>query len=93
MAGRSRILAENLKKAGKSDEDIEKLGLKDDVRRANGFCTYFAADIAYPRSNSPSGASIRSSTCGAPTTAAMWPAWKVPWTLWGWTVSTGWISC
>ena len=36
--------------AGKSDEDIEKLGLKDDVlRRANGFYTYFAADIAYHR--------------------------------------------
>ncbi|MDR4018571.1 MAG: arginine--tRNA ligase [Oscillospiraceae bacterium] len=46
----SRILAENLKKAGKSDEDIEKLSLKDDVlRRANGFYTYFAADIAYHR--------------------------------------------
>lgn len=46
----SRILAENLKKAGKSDADIEKLGLKNDVlRRANGFYTYFAADIAYHR--------------------------------------------
>ena len=46
----SRILAENLKKAGKSDADIEKLGLKDDVlRRANGFYTYFTADIAYHR--------------------------------------------
>ena len=46
----SRILAENLKKAGKADADIEKLGLKDDVlRRANGFYTYFAADIAYHR--------------------------------------------
>ena len=46
----SRIMAENLKKAGKSDEAIEKLGLKDDVlRRANGFYTYFAADIAYHR--------------------------------------------
>ena len=46
----SRILAENLKKAGKSDADIERLGLKDDVlRRANGFYTYFAADIAYHR--------------------------------------------
>ena len=46
----SRILAENLKKAGKSDADVEKLGLKDDVlRRANGFYTYFAADIAYHR--------------------------------------------
>ena len=46
----SRILGENLKKAGKSDEDIAKLELKDDVlRRANGFYTYFAADIAYHR--------------------------------------------
>ena len=46
----SEILAEQLKAAGKSDEAIEKLGLKDDVlRRANGFYTYFAADIAYHR--------------------------------------------
>ena len=46
----SQIMAENLKKADKSDEAIEKLGLKDDVlRRANGFYTYFAADIAYHR--------------------------------------------
>ena len=46
----SQIMAGNLKKAGKSDADIEKLGLKDDVlRRANGFYTYFAADIAYHR--------------------------------------------
>ena len=46
----SRILSENLRKAGKSEEDIAKLELKDDVlRRANGFYTYFAADIAYHR--------------------------------------------
>ena len=46
----SRILAENLRKAGKSEAEIEKLDLKDDVlRRANGFYTYFAADIAYHR--------------------------------------------
>ena len=46
----SEILAENLRREGKSDEAIEKLGLKDDVlRRANGFYTYFAADIAYHR--------------------------------------------
>ena len=45
-----QIIAENLKKAGKSDKDIAKLELKDDVlRRANGFYTYFAADIAYHR--------------------------------------------
>ena len=46
----SEILTQQLKAAGKSDEAIEKLGLKDDVlRRANGFYTYFAADIAYHR--------------------------------------------
>ena len=46
----SEILGENLLKAGKKPEDIEKLELKDDVlRRANGFYTYFAADIAYHR--------------------------------------------
>ena len=44
------ILAAKLRQEGKSDEAIEKLGLKDDVlRRANGFYTYFAADIAYHR--------------------------------------------
>ena len=46
----SRIIAEKLRAAGKSEKDIEKLDLKDDVlRRANGFYTYFAADIAYHR--------------------------------------------
>ena len=46
----SDILAAKLRQEGKSDEAIEKLGLKDDVlRRANGFYTYFAADIAYHR--------------------------------------------
>lgn len=39
-----------LKNQGKSDADIEKLDLKDDVLiRANGNPTYFAADIAYHR--------------------------------------------
>ena len=46
----AQILADNLRKAGKKEADIEKLDLKDDVlRRANGFYTYFAADIAYHR--------------------------------------------
>ena len=46
----AEILAENLRKAGKSAAEIAKLELKDDVlRRANGFYTYFAADIAYHR--------------------------------------------
>ena len=35
---------------GRSQEQVDKLDLKDDVlRRANGFYTYFAADIAYHR--------------------------------------------
>ena len=35
---------------GKSQKQVDKLDLKDDVlRRANGFYTYFAADIAYHR--------------------------------------------
>ena len=46
----AEILTENLLKAGKTQEEIDKLDLKDDVlRRANGFYTYFAADIAYHR--------------------------------------------
>ena len=46
----AQIMRENLLKAGKKEKDIEKLELKDDVlRRANGFYTYFAADIAYHR--------------------------------------------
>ena len=46
----SKILGDKLRSAGKSEENIEKLELKDDVlRRANGFYTYFAADIAYHR--------------------------------------------
>ncbi len=46
----SRILGDELRAAGKSEKDIEKLDLKDDVlRRANGIYTYFAADIAYHR--------------------------------------------
>ena len=46
----AEILREHLLKAGQKEKDIAKLDLKDDVlRRANGFYTYFAADIAYHR--------------------------------------------
>jgi len=42
------VQTELLKAAGKSNEEIEKLELKDDVLiRQNGNPTYFAADIAY----------------------------------------------
>ncbi len=44
------VQTEILKEQGKTDEEIEKLGLKDDVLiRQNGNPTYFAADIAYHR--------------------------------------------
>ena len=46
----SEILTEKLLNMGKKQTEIDKLDLKDDVlRRANGFYTYFAADIAYHR--------------------------------------------
>ncbi|MBQ7681595.1 MAG: arginine--tRNA ligase, partial [Oscillibacter sp.] len=46
----AEIMRDNLIKAGKKPSEVEKLDLKDDVlRRANGFYTYFAADIAYHR--------------------------------------------
>ncbi|MBO4915144.1 MAG: arginine--tRNA ligase [Oscillospiraceae bacterium] len=46
----AEIMRENLKREGKTDEQIDKLDLKDDVlRRGNGFYTYFASDIAYHR--------------------------------------------
>lgn len=45
-----QVMTAILKREGKSDEDIEKLELKDDVLiRQNGNPTYFAADIAYHR--------------------------------------------
>lgn len=44
------VQTERLKKQGLSQENIDKLELKDDVLiRANGNPTYFAADIAYHR--------------------------------------------
>lgn len=44
------VLGERLKREGKTDEEIERLELKDEVLiRANGNPTYFAADIAYHR--------------------------------------------
>ncbi len=46
----AEILTEKFRAAGKTDAEIEKLELKDDVLiRANGNPTYFAADIAYHR--------------------------------------------
>ncbi len=46
----SELLREKYLAEGKTREQVDKLELKDDVlRRANGFYTYFAADIAYHR--------------------------------------------
>ena len=46
----TELLKEKYVREGKSREQADKLDLKDDVlRRANGFYTYFAADIAYHR--------------------------------------------
>ena len=44
------LLKQKFMNEGKTQEQVDKLDLKDDVlRRANGFYTYFAADIAYHR--------------------------------------------
>ena len=44
------LLKEKYLAEGKTQAQVDKLDLKDDVlRRANGFYTYFAADIAYHR--------------------------------------------
>ena len=44
----AEVVAKRLRAEGKTDKQIEALELKDDVLiRANGFPTYFAADIAY----------------------------------------------
>ena len=46
----AEIMREQYRKQGKKEADIDKLDLKDDVlRRANGFYTYLAGDIAYHR--------------------------------------------
>lgn len=44
----TQLLKEKFMREGKTQEQVDKLELKDDVLcRANGFYTYFAADIAY----------------------------------------------
>ena len=46
----TELLKAKFMREGKTREQVDKLDLKDDVlRRANGFYTYFAADIAYHR--------------------------------------------
>jgi len=46
----TELLKKKYMAEGKTQAQVDKLDLKDDVlRRANGFYTYFAADIAYHR--------------------------------------------
>jgi len=46
----TELLKKKYMAEGKTQEQVDKLDLKDDVlRRQNGFYTYFAADIAYHR--------------------------------------------
>lgn len=46
----TKLLIDKYTREGKTPEQIERLNVKDDVLcRANGFYTYFAADIAYHR--------------------------------------------
>ena len=46
----SQLLREKYLSEGKTQAQVDKLELKDDVlRRANGYYTYFAADVAYHR--------------------------------------------
>ena len=77
----AEVQRKRLKAAGKTDEEIEALGLKDDVLvRANGHPTYFAADIAYITISLRCAASTASSTCGARITMGMWRASRARWT-------------
>ncbi len=83
----TELLKKKYMAEGKSQEQADKLDLKDDVlRRANGL----------PPTSPTTGTSLRfgaltrSSTSGGPTTTAMWPASRPPWTVWGWTAPTAW---
>ena len=90
----TELLKKKFLAEGKSQEQVDKLDLKDDVlRRANGFYTYFAADIAYHRNKlEVRGFDLAINIWGA-TTTAMWPDSRLPWTRWGWTAPTGWSLC
>ena len=68
------VQTEKLLAQGKTQEQIDKLELKDDVLiRQNGNPTYFAADIAYHINKLEARAAFkRPSTCGARITTAMW---------------------
>ena len=76
----TQLLKEKFMREGKSQEQVDKLDLKDDVLcRANGFYTYFAADIAYHRNK----LEVRGFD----------KAIRPPWMGWAWTAPTGWWWC
>ena len=61
----TQLLKEKYLREGKTQEQVDKLDLKDDVlRRANGFYTYFAADIAITGTSWPCATSTWPSTSG-----------------------------
>ena len=79
---------------GKTREQADKLDLKDDVlRRANGFYTYFAADIAYHRNKLEKRGFSKAVNIWGPTTTAMWRGSRRRWTAWAWTALTAWWWC
>ena len=75
---------------GKTQEQVDKLDLKDDVlRRANGFYTYFAADIAYHRNKLEQRGFSKAINIWGADHHGTWPASRLPWTAWAWTAPTG----
>ena len=69
---------------------MDKLDLKDDVlRRANGFYTYFAADIAYHRNKlEVRGFDKAHQRLGRRPPRPCGPPARAPWTAWAWTAPT-----
>ena len=91
----AEIMRDQYRKQGKKDEDIDKLGLKDDVlRRANGFYTYFAARHRLPPQQ-VRGPRLRQGHqhLGRRPPRPCRPPQGRDATRWVSTARTGWISC
>ena len=88
------LLKQKFLAEGKSQEQVDKLDLKDDVlRRANGFYTYFAADIAYHRNKLEVRGFDKAVNIWGADHHATWPASRPLWTVWAWTAPTAWWWC
>lgn len=84
------LLKQKFLAEGKSQEQVDKLDLKDDVlRRANGFYTYFAADIAYHRNKLEQRGFSKSINIWGADHHGHVAASRPPWTAWAWTAPTG----